>query len=452
MFIIYYLLFYKMTTNITNYNLLTINSLTNKTDPLSNITVNNSIKIPKSENNTNNKSGNSNAGIYIKDINSTGVGTFYRLYVNSNLTVTPSIYFNNNELIDYGNLLGNLEDILQYYPLETSNIIVQGGYINFYNGSIPNSNQGSTGVGLRYSNNNTVQFRNYDTDWIDLVDITRHDQFSELIDVDVTDPTKPLLNNQYITYRSSDAKFVNTNLAIVNDTSPELGGNLNVGNNLLKFSNTISRLVYNSDPSTDEGIIEHTLLALKNNTSTTGGYNYLEIANSVQDYNTSIIAKSTIGGNDVGITIQTLGAGNIELNASNGGVYTNSDTLVIGGYVRNSIFRTSSRDTPYLPSTPYPVPLTNDTILFDFGTSAQAGTYFANIGEGLDGQKLNLVFNNKSSNVISVIADFSTNGIILGTGYGKGLIFDTIGQSSTLIYLGEGINSWQLLNTGSGVF
>jgi len=440
-----------MTTNITNYNLLTINSLTSKTDPLSNITVNNSIKIPKSENNTNNKNGNSNAGIYIKDINSSGVGDFYRLHVNSNLSVTPSIYFNNNELIDYGNLLNNLEDILQYYPLETSNIIVQGGYINFYNGSIPNSNQGSTGVGLRYSNNNTVQFKNYDTDWIDLVDITRHDQFSELIDVNVTDPTKPLLNNQYITYRSSDSKFVNTNLEIVHDTNPTLGGNLNVGDKLLQFSTAVSRLVYNSN--SDEGIIDNTLLALKNTTSTSNVYNYLEISNSDQDYNTAIIAKSTIGGNNVGITMQTLGTGNIELNASMGDVYTNSDSLVIGGYVKNSIYRTSSKIDPvYEPSTPFTVPLTNDTVLFDFGTSAQAGTYFANIGEGTDGQKLNLVFNNKSSNAISVIADFTSNGIILGTGYGKGLLFDTIGQSSTLIYLGEGINSWQLLNTGSAVF
>ena len=437
-----------MTTNITNYNLLTINSLTSKTDPLSNITVNNSIKIPKSENNTTNKSGNINAGLYIKDIDSKGLGDFYRLHVNSNLTVTPSLYFNNNELIDYGNLLGNLEDILQYYPLETSNIIVQGGYINFYNGTIPNSNQGSTGVGLRYSSNNTVQFRNADTGWIDLVDITKHDQFSELVDVKVNDPAKPLQNNQYITYRSSDSKFVNTNLAIINDTEPTLGGDLNVGNKLLRFSNNTNRFVYNSG----FGIADNTLLALKNNTTSSNDYNYLEINNSKEDNNTSILAKSNILSNNVGITIQTFGTGNIELNASNGDIYTNSDILVIGGYVRNSIFRTSSRDTPYLPSTPYPVPLTNDTILFDFGTSAQAGTYFANIGEGLDGQKLNLVFNNKSSNVISVIADFSTNGIILGTGYGKGLIFNTIGQSSTLIYLGEDINSWQLLNTGTAVF
>lgn len=440
-----------MTTNITNYNLLTINSLTSKTDPLSNITVNNSIKIPKSENNTNNKSGNSNAGIYIKDINSSGVGDFYRLHVNSNLTVThlPSLYFNNNELIDYGNLLSNLEDILQYYTLETSNIIVQGGYINFYNGSIPNSNQGSTGVGLRYSSNNTVQFRNYDTDWIDLVDITKHDQFSELIDVDVH--TNPLLNNQYITYNSSNSKFVNTNLAIINDKKPTLGGNLNVGDKLLQFSTTTSRLVYNSN--SDEGVVDNTLLSLKNTTDTSNVYNYLEISNSDHDYNTSIIAKSTIGGNDVGITIQTLGTGNIELNASNGDVYTNSDSLIIGGYVKNSLYRTSSKIDPlYLPYTPFTVPLTNDTILFDFGTSSQAGTYWANIGEGTDGQKLNLVFNNKSLNAISVIADFTSNGIILGTGYGKGLIFDTIGQSSTLIYLGEGINSWQLLNTGSAVF
>jgi hypothetical protein len=446
-----------MSTNITNYNLLTINSLTSANNLLSNITVNNSIKIPKSENSTNSNIGNRNAGLLIKDINSTGLGNFYRLHVNSKDNDNPSLYFNNNELIENGNLLGNLENILQYYPLETSNIIVQGGYINFYNGNIPNSNQGSTGVGLRYSNNNTVQFKNFDTGWIDLVDITKHDQFKELIDVDVT--TNPLKNNQYITYNSSNQKFVNSNLAIINDINPTLGGDLNIENHSLIFSNTTNRFIYNSDAIPGgTGILDNNMLVLKNNTTISHSANYLEINNNVYDTNPSIIARSSILNNDVGITLQTIGTGNIELNASFGDVYTNSDSLIIGGYVRNSIYRTSTYRTSsippgvYSPSTPYTVPLTNDTVLFDFGTSAQAGTYFANIGEGSDGQKLNLVFNNKSSNSISVIADFTTNGIILGTGYGKGLIFDTIGQSSTLIYLGEGINSWQLLNTGSAVF
>ena len=436
------------TTTTTNYNLLTINGLSNVNDVLSNITINNSIKIPKSANSTKLNSDNSNAGLFIKDINSNGTGNFYRLNVNSEPTGEPVLYFNKNELIDTANLLYELENILENYPLETSNIIVKGGYINFENGSNINTQQGANGVGLRYSANNTIQFKNYDTGWIDLVDITKHDQFSELIDVDVL--TNPLQNNQYITYNSNNSKFVNSNLAIVNDINPTLGSNLNVGSYFLRFYNTTNRFVYNSNNLA--GIIDNNLLVLKNNTSVTGNTNYLEINNNVYDTNPSIIARSTIVNNDVGITLETTGVGNIELNASSGGVYANSDSLVISGFVKNSIYRTSTKTGGYEPYTTWNIPLTNDTILFDFTNGSSAGTYWANIGEGVDGQKLNLIYNNKGSNIISVLVDFTSNGVILGTGYGNGLYFNTIGQSSTLIYLGEDINAWQVLNTGSSVY
>ena len=437
-----------MSNNISNYNLLTINALTNVSDILSNITINNCIKIPKSAISTNQKSDNSNAGLFMKDINSIGLGKFYRIHVNSEPTANPVLYFNNNEIIDTSNLLHELETLLEDYPLETSNIIVKGGYINFDNGSNINTNQGANGVGLRYSSNNTVQFKNYDTGWIDLVDITKHDQFSELIDVDVV--SNPLKNKQYITYNSTINKYVNSNLAIINDINPTLGNNLNVGNYFLRFYNTTNRFVYNSNNLA--GIIDNNLLVLKNNTSITGNNNYLEINNNVYDTNPSIIARSDIVNNDVGITLETIGTGNIELNASRGGVYANSDSLVISGFVKNSIYRTSTKIGGYNPSTSWTIPLTNDTILFDFNNGSSAGTYWANIGGGVDGQKLNLIYNNKGANTINVIANFTSNGIILGTGYGNGLYFDTSGQSSTLIYLGESINAWQLLNTGSSVF
>jgi hypothetical protein len=438
-------------TNITNYNLLTINGLSSLNDKLSNITINNSIKIPHSASTTKLHSENSNAGIFIKDINSNGTGKFYRINVNSNPTGEPSLYFNNYEVIDTKNLLHELETILDDYPLETSNIIVKGGYINFNNGSninTINTQQGANGVGLRYSSNNTVQFKNFDTGWIDLVDITKHDQFAELIDVDIY--SNPLKNNQYITYNSNNSKFVNSNLSIIHDINPTLGSNLNVGTYFLRFNNTTNRFVYNSNSLA--GIIDNNLLVLKNNTTITGNTNYLEINNNVYDTNPSIVARSSIVNNDVGITLETTGVGNIELNASNGGVYTNSDSLVISGFVKNSIYRTSTKTGGYNPNTPWNIPLTNDTILFDFTNSSSQGTYYANIGDGVDGQKLNLIYNNKGSNTISVLVDFTSNGIILGTGYGNGLYFDTIGQSSTLIYLGEDINAWQVLNTGSGVY
>ena len=435
------------TINKKNFNISNINGLTNKNDSKTSVNINNSIKIPKSSIDTNNTSDNSNAGILLKDINSTGSGNFYNINVNSSETMIPSLYFNSNLVIDSNNLLSELENILISYPLETSNIIVEGGYINFYNGSIPNTNQGLNGVGLRYSSNNTVQFKNHNSVWVDMFDAAKINLFSELYDVNVD--TNPLQNNQYITYNLASNLFVNSNLSIINDNSPILGGNLKIGSNLLQFGNSSNRLVYNSEGS-PANIIDNNLLVLNNNTINTGVSNYLEINNADTGNNPSIIAKSAFNADpDVSLDINTTGAGNINLNAEQGNIYANTDSLIVSGFITNSIFRTSSNVAGYYPNSSWTIPLTNDTILFDFINSSQTGTYYANVGAGInEGQKLNLIYNNTGSNIISVLANFGNNGIITGTGYSNGLVFSSTGKSSSLVYLGGGINAWQILNTG----
>lgn len=428
--------------NFSNFNIATINNNYQSLDTLSNITINNTIKITKSAFQTNSTSDNTDAAILLKDVNSSGQGVFYPLKVDSSEYSTPYLYFNSNIIIDSSNLLNELETILSTYPLETSNVVVKGGYINFWNGSIPNSNIGSEGVGLRYSSNNTVQFKNYNTDWIDLEDITTHDEFRELIDVDVY--SNPLQNNQYIIYNATSNLFVNANLAIINDINPTLGGNLNIGNNSLFFGSNVINLYYSN------GTIINSLLQLKNNTSLTGISNNLQIENANDGYNPAITSLGI--SDDIGLEINTKGAGDIILNATHGNIYNNADSLIISGFVQNSIFRTSNKPGGYLPNTTWNIPLTNDNILFDFASNISSGTYWANVSAGIDGQKLNLIFNNKSSNAISVLADFGTYGLIVGTGYSNGFIFETTGQSTSLIYLGYGINAWQVLNTGAGLF
>ena len=455
---------------MTSINVSKINTSSNINDPLSNITINNSIIISKSAESTNNSNDNRNAGLLLKDINSNGTGNFYRLHVNSATNDTPVLYFNNNEVIDTSNLIAELEDILQYQTLDTSNIMITGGYLNFANGTQPNTNQGETGVGIRYSSNNMVQFKNYDTDWIDLVDIIHHDEFKELKDVDVY--TSPVLNNQYITYNSNNQKYVNSTLAIVNDPNPTLGGDLNIGDYLLRFSDEYNRFVYNS-----AGIIDNNLLVLKNNTSMTNDYSYIEIGNAdiTGEVNPSITAKSTYN-LDVGININALNAGNIVLNATQGDVNVNANNLIISnnlvvnnslvvdsnisvknltvsGYSVSSIYRTSTKPGGYQPQTYWNVPLLTDTILFNFSNSSTSGSYYANVGAGVDGQKLNLVFNNSNvSNFIDVMIFFGQNKILVGSGGASSLNFNTSGQGSTLMFLGEDINCWQALNTGGALF
>jgi hypothetical protein len=432
------------TLNQTNLNIASINNNSLTLDALSNVTINNTLKVTQSSYQTNNANKNSNASILLKDINSISLGNFYPINVSSIDFDKPYLYFNSNIIIDKSNLLYELEDLLNIYPLETSNIVVKGGYINFWNGSNVNSNIGQDGVGLRYSSNNTVQFKNYDTDWIDLFDITKHDQFRELIDVDVY--SNPLQNNQYIIYNASSNLFVNANLAIINDKTPTLGGNLAVGQNSIFFGTDPTKFYYSNS-----GLI-NPLIELKNNTTYSGVGNYLQINNADISGSTDPIISCKGSLSDIGLRLDTKGAGDITLNATSGNVYTNADSLIVSGYIKNSIYRTSNKPGGYTPSTTWNIPLTNDTILFDFGSNISSGTYWANVSVGIDGQKLNLIFNNKSSNVISVLADFGTSGVLVGTGYTTGLLFETTGQSTSMVYLGDGINAWQVLNTGSGIF
>ena len=460
-----------MSLDISNYNVLTLNNPNNiNTSDIntsnSDITINNSLKVQKSTVQDINKSLNLNAGIKLKDINSNGSGEFYRIHVNSEPTNSPTLFFNNNEVIDTSNLLNELENILQFQTLDTSNIIITGGYLNFANGSNPNTNQGETGVGIRYSANNTVQFKNYDSGWIDLVDILQHDEFKDLKDVDVY--TNPLINKQYITYNSSNAKFVNTQLAIINDPNPTLGGDLNMGDYLVRFSDTMNRIVYNG-----QSIIDNNLLTLTNNTTFTSICNYIDISNAdiTGDVNPSITAKSTYDDSNVGININTFNSGDINLNAMQGQVNINSQninvsgsismtgTVTLGsinitGYTQSSIYRTSTIPGGYEPNVYWQAPLDKDTLLFNFNNSSTDGSYFANVGVGVDGQRLNLVFNNSSniSSNINVKIFFGANKLLVGSGFADGLSFDTNGQSSSLLYLGEDINAWQALNTGAILF
>jgi hypothetical protein len=430
--------------NRNNINTLTINAL-GSSDTQGNVSINYTIKIPQTSETTNNVPDNANACIYLKDVNSianNGSGDFYPLKVDSLEYGSPYLYFNSNLVIDSSNLLSELETILIDYPLDLSNIIITGGYINFFNGTIPNTNQGPTGVGLRYSSNNTVQFKNYNTDWIDLVDITTHDEFRELVDVDVY--TNPLQNNQYIIYDAGSNLFINSNLAINNDPNPTLSNDLIIGTNSLVYSSNTSNILF------DNTSTRNTLLSVVNNTTTTGISNYLELNNSDTGNDPSLVCKGS--DTNIGLDITMKGSGDMRLNASTGNIYTNSDSLVIGGFIKNSVYRTSSKVGGYIPDTTWNIPINTDMIVFDFVNSSQTGTYWANVSAGIDGQKLNLIFNNRGSNVISVLADFGSNGVIVGTGYSNGLVFETTGQSTALVYLGYGIDAWQVLNTGSAIF
>lgn len=329
------------------------------------LNLNDTLKIHNSAITTTTSSGNQDAKIWLKDINSTGSGTFYPIHVDSlEYSGTPYLYFNGNVIIDAHNLLSELETILAVETLDLSNLMVTGGYINFSNGG--NSNVGPDGVGLRYSaNSNTVQFRSELGAWTDLSNIGGVNQFRDLLDVDVT--SNPLLNNQYITYNAGSNLFVNSNLAIINDPSPTVSNDLNMANNNIVFSASNLDIIFSN------GSIANPVVSLVNNTSSNGIGNYLEIENADTGLDPSI---TCIGiDTNIGVDITVKGTGDIRLNASTGNIYTNSDSIVIGGFQRNSIYRTSTKPGGYIADTTWNIPLNTDIILFDFGANAAGGTY-----------------------------------------------------------------------------
>ena len=233
------------------------------------------------------------------------------------------------------------------------------------------------------------------------------------------------------------------------DRNPILSNNLYAGNNSIKFTSNITNIIY-CNVNSDIYTIQNPYISFKNNSITSNICNYIEFNNANSDIDPSM--KCVGSDNNIGLNINTKGGGDLHLNASLGNIYTNSDALHIGGFVKNSIYKSSTKTVTYIPITPWTIPLNTDTFLFDFTTSSTSGTYWANVSAGIDGQKLNFIFNNKSSNSISVLANFGSNGIITGSGYNTGLIFEYTGQSTSLIYLGEGIGAWQVLNTGAGIF
>jgi hypothetical protein len=429
-----------MSLNIANRNLSTINGLTDDTLTSGYITINNTIKIPSTPIQTGNTLDNSTAAIFLKDNSSNGFGTFYPIST-SNSSGIPELFFNGNVFITTANLLNEFETITANYPVDFSNIMINGGYTNFQNSAYPNSNIGDLGTGFRYSVNGTMQFRNFNTGWIDLVDITKHDQFAELIDVDVH--TNPLQNNQYIIYNSTSNLFVNANLAILNDTQPMLGGDLAVnGHNMLMNTGNLSIIDINNNK----------VLELRSKSTYDNIGTYVRIENNDVGSGPIVTVDGLVDA-DIGLTLQSKGTGNINLNATEGHILLNSDSINVSGYTVNSIYRTSYQPGGYQPSTVTNVPISSDTILFNFDNTSTVGTYWANVSVGVDGQKLNLIYNNSNiSGGVDVLVDFGNEGLITGGGFAQGIHFDTSGQSSTLIYLDADINKWQILNTGGGIF
>tara|TARA_B100001093_G_scaffold516938_1_gene597025 strand:- start:470 stop:1366 length:897 start_codon:yes stop_codon:yes gene_type:complete len=94
------------------------------------------------------------------------------------------------------------------------------------------------------------------------------------------------------------------------------------------------------------------------------------------------------------------------------------------------------------------------TMLFKVTSSLNAGTYTVQLDDEFSlssGRKLNIIFDGGDLTDRIIQVDFGSNKLFAGSGKARYLKFNSSGQSASLVYIGEGLNRWQVLNTGAAV-
>ena len=437
----------------------------NKKVDTSNINLNSTLKITYTDYYVSNNGKHTNAIIWLKDTNSNQYGTFYPISVHNPYPTDPdshvNLIFNGNIVIDTGNLEQEIEYIFDERVLDLSSITITGnctstgatggitsnlGYLNF-SPTGTNIPSGTGGVGFRYEpNTSNLQFATDPGQWFSFDSLLNAAYFRNLLDVSITD----VHTRQYITAGSvsgGNATYINGNLAIFDDPTPKLASNLNINS----FG-----LVNNGG-----GYVINPIDTTSNNSST----NYIVVQNSAVGGGNPVL---TVAGSDTNIDLEiaTKGSGDILLIADNGNVSVDSKSFYCSGYSRVSTYYTSEGTNDNYTTggfiagnTSYNLPISSDTVIFDFNAGSPIGTYTANVPAGYDeGQILNLIFYwstpNDPPNDIKVVIGFGAGKLGMGDKFGSKILFNTPGQSASLIYITGGLISsgiWQLRNTGAYV-
>ena len=424
---------YPSNTNGINNSLIStfLNSRKTPNDNNDNIYINNSIYVPYTTQSSN-ANGHANAGIYMKDMTLTGNNgiVWQRIHTSDN-----DFYFANSLILTESNALDTLSNIYLYDSSNVSNIVISGGYINYTNGL--NQNTGNNGVGIRFnSENEHIQFRNGDNPvWYDITSLSTAN-ISDLNDVEIINIT----SNQYLRWNDSNTLWENNSLSIIDDKNPTLGGNLHMNLYSMQINSNVN--IYNG--------ASKVLNINSISDSITSSSNYFIINNNILGYDPylSVDGDDT----DIGMTFQAKGNGNIIMDCNTGGnVYVNAGMLDVTGFSKVSIYRSSSKIDGFDPTTIWNLPISSDTVLFDFSSANVGGTYWANISSGVEGQKLNLIYYNSGNNSIDLYADFGDYKLGSGSGIATKLKFHVCGQGASLIYLGTPA-IWQILNAGAIVY
>lgn len=145
----------------------------------------------------------------------------------------------------------------------------------------------------------------------------------------------------------------------------------------------------------------------------------------------------------------------IKLNAKAGGItfdtpniLYNVDYITVG--TGDNVSATSAPGTAHNP--------VSSVAYLQVNTEADGNDFYWDLtGFGVDGQILNIFYDNSISTTTQLHANFGTNRLVSGSGNATSLIFDTNGQSATLICVYAGVNrnfnerQWRIINTGATV-
>lgn len=318
------------------------------------------------------------------------------------------------------------------------------GYINFRNSDYGQGYDNSTredGIGLRIGPTGVIEMKNATGNILDWTELTgvQNTLMTNLIDVTINQNT--LQDNDILRYDGYFDDWVNSSNLTIREYLNLDTANLSVDTANINLSNGYIKITDNY------GIVDSigsNILIFKGETSSLGDGNYFKMTNAASG--TDITLEADGVDNNISMDIKSKGTGDVTLNSDSGNVVISSINIDILGYVKNSIYRITSNSS-YAAETNWNIPLGYDTLLYNFNGTHSAGTYFSNITAGIDGQKLNLIYNNSGSNNIDLIVDFDSN-LISGSGYSGRLKFISTGQTANLVYLGEEIDKWQIINTG----
>ena len=283
--------------------------------------------------------------------------------------------------------------------------------------------------------------------------------FRNLIDVSVSN----VAPNKYLKYINELA--VNQTLDIIDDTTPQLGGNLALNGYNLVFPNSTSGLV---DASGN-------LAVAISNANTSLSYLVLKASKFDGLDIGEITVESQLGvlEPDVGIAINSKGNGDIMLKTGSSGVVditsgqlSINDTSVVeitSGHVTlaSEYFDDAFLSSTY-PGNPYVFQGSAQSSFMVFEVNQNDKRYYVNLSNGAPGQLLNIIFDSTGSNTELRVGFcdiytglYNDRPVGVGSGLAAALKFSISGQSSQLAYIEMSANParsrWQVLNSGAYV-